>query len=245
MHKASSSSSSSLLRSNSDCTAGIATAASQTTRGARSLTAPPTGNALSYDNNNIRPLALLLVSLLAAACIDVAGGARAGDLIGWQGETHVSQENPDPTSKEGLNSIDPSKFNALKSQTLIMGSKRPKPSHHASTIAEVSEGVFMASWFGGAFEGKPDVGIYTARYEDGHWSAPELVVPPKVRRREGCVVKMPRLTCACKSRTTACGRRTMRAHTRAHTRTLPQPGVCVVRTCIHTTRGRYAVYTCA
>jgi hypothetical protein len=40
-----------------------------------------------------------------------------------------------------------------------------------------------ASWFGGAFEGKGDVGIYTARYEVqnpfGKWSAPELVVAPK------------------------------------------------------------------
>jgi hypothetical protein len=56
-----------------------------------------------------------------------------------------------------------------RSQTLIMGSKRLKPSHHASTIVEVSRGVFVAAWFAGTFEAKPDVGIYTARYSGGVW----------------------------------------------------------------------------
>ena len=124
---------------------------------------------------------LLAILVACLTSLKVAGGARAGDLIGWQGETHVSQENLDPTSQEGLHSIDSSKFNALKSQTLIMGTRRPKPSHHASTIAEVSEGVFIASWFGGAFEGKPDVGIYAARFENGKWGAPSLLVPPENR----------------------------------------------------------------
>eukprot|EP00740_Mantoniella_antarctica_P008279 CAMPEP_0181354174 /NCGR_PEP_ID=MMETSP1106-20121128/3221_1 /TAXON_ID=81844 /ORGANISM="Mantoniella antarctica, Strain SL-175" /LENGTH=393 /DNA_ID=CAMNT_0023466821 /DNA_START=479 /DNA_END=1660 /DNA_ORIENTATION=+ len=123
---------------------------------------------------------LAVVVVLALGFLDVARGTRAGDLIGYQGETHVSQEeSTNAESHEGSMSIDPNRFTALRSQTLIMGSKRPKPSHHASTIAEVSEGVFLASWFGGAFEGKPDVGIYTARFQGGTWSAPDLVVPPK------------------------------------------------------------------
>ena len=99
-----------------------------------------------------------------------------------RGETHVSTETAtiDPTSKEGVDSIDRDRFGALVSQTLIMGARRPKPSHHASTIAEVAPGTMLAAWFGGAFEGKPDVGIYTARYEEGKWQPPQLVVPPKV-----------------------------------------------------------------
>jgi hypothetical protein len=56
--------------------------------------------------------------VLTLALLDVAGGARAGDLIGWQGETHVSTENPDPTSKEGLDSIDPTRFaGAIRART--------------------------------------------------------------------------------------------------------------------------------
>lgn len=47
----------------------------------------------------------------------------------------------------------------------------PFPSCHASTIAE-SRGALVTSWFGGAAEGKPDVGIWVSRYENGHWTPP-------------------------------------------------------------------------
>jgi|TARA_B110000459_G_scaffold185856_1_gene216893 predicted neuraminidase len=60
-----------------------------------------------------------------------------------------------------------------------MKDHKPKPSHHASSICEISSGQFLVSWFAGQFESKPDVGIYTARYQNGKWSAPELVVHPK------------------------------------------------------------------
>jgi len=47
----------------------------------------------------------------------------------------------------------------------------PFPSCHASTIAE-SNGQLIAAWFGGTHERHPDVGIWTARYVDGAWTAP-------------------------------------------------------------------------
>ena len=42
---------------------------------------------------------------------------------------------------------------------------------HASTIAETPEGL-VAAWFGGPYEGHPQVGIWLAREVDGRWSTP-------------------------------------------------------------------------
>lgn len=47
----------------------------------------------------------------------------------------------------------------------------PFPECHASTIAE-SKGKLVAAWFGGAKEGKPDVGIWVSRLENGKWTTP-------------------------------------------------------------------------
>src|SRR5258707_8996363 len=45
----------------------------------------------------------------------------------------------------------------------------PYPECHASTIAEVAPGKLVAAWFGGTKERNPDVGIWFARQESGHW----------------------------------------------------------------------------
>src|SRR5215475_3978648 len=45
----------------------------------------------------------------------------------------------------------------------------PTPSCHASTIVEVKPGELMTAWFGGTGEGKPDVGIWSARRVNGKW----------------------------------------------------------------------------
>jgi predicted neuraminidase len=50
----------------------------------------------------------------------------------------------------------------------------PFPSCHASTIAETKSGL-VAAWFGGTAERNPDVCIYVARNENGHWAAPVAV----------------------------------------------------------------------
>jgi len=50
----------------------------------------------------------------------------------------------------------------------------PFPSCHASTIVETKSGL-VAAWFGGTAERHPDVCIYVARQERGHWSAPVAV----------------------------------------------------------------------
>jgi len=48
----------------------------------------------------------------------------------------------------------------------------PVPSCHATTIVEPAGGGLVAAWFGGTAEGKPDVGIWVSRNEDGKWTAP-------------------------------------------------------------------------
>lgn len=47
----------------------------------------------------------------------------------------------------------------------------PIPSCHATTIVETKGGL-VSAWFGGTAEGKPDVGIWSARQEAGSWTAP-------------------------------------------------------------------------
>ena len=47
-------------------------------------------------------------------------------------------------------------------------------SAHASTIAETPSGL-VAAWFGGSFEGAPDVSIWVARQSGGRWSPPIAV----------------------------------------------------------------------
>ncbi len=45
----------------------------------------------------------------------------------------------------------------------------PYASCHASTIAETPQHELVAAWFGGTAEGRPDVSIWVARREGGHW----------------------------------------------------------------------------
>ena len=57
----------------------------------------------------------------------------------------------------------------------------PFASAHASTIAETGDGL-VAAWFGGPYEGHPEVGIWLARRVAGHWSAPVEVAQGRDRR---------------------------------------------------------------
>lgn len=64
----------------------------------------------------------------------------------------------------------------------------PVPSCHASTIVETADKSLVAAWFGGTGEGRPDVGIWSARWVDGHWTAPVQVA-------EGTQTNGPRMAC--------------------------------------------------
>jgi predicted neuraminidase len=57
----------------------------------------------------------------------------------------------------------------------------PFASCHASTIVELKDGTYLAAWFGGDDEGKPNVAIWGARLQNGQWTAPfEIVREPKI-----------------------------------------------------------------
>ncbi len=61
---------------------------------------------------------------------------------------------------------------AVITQEFIYGlDNTPTPECHASTV-EVSNGVAVASWFGGTKEKNKDVTIWVSRKTDGKWSAP-------------------------------------------------------------------------
>jgi predicted neuraminidase len=55
-------------------------------------------------------------------------------------------------------------------QTDFVYERGPYPSVHAATLVETTSGRLVAAWFGGTDEGEPDVSIWLARYESGHWS---------------------------------------------------------------------------
>jgi predicted neuraminidase len=61
----------------------------------------------------------------------------------------------------------------------------PFAAAHASTLAETPHGL-VAAWFGGPYEGHPDVGIWLARRKGGQWSAPVEVAQGRNRRGRPC-----------------------------------------------------------
>jgi predicted neuraminidase len=66
----------------------------------------------------------------------------------------------------------------LSSEFIFASERVPFAQCHASTLAETKERL-IAAWFGGTAERNPDVGIWLARLEGGHWSAPVEVADGK------------------------------------------------------------------
>ena len=104
-------------------------------------------------------------------------------LVSWQVEIPANTTAqvclPDGTLREigsGIHSFRselPLRSELLDEQQFIYDSA-PFPSCHASTITELQNGDLLAAWFGGNYEGHPDVKIWTSRKKKGagEWSAP-------------------------------------------------------------------------
>ena len=63
----------------------------------------------------------------------------------------------------------------VRSEFIYPDRRKPTPECHASTIAQLPNGTFIASWFGGKHEKHPEVGIWTSHYRGGAWSTPVQV----------------------------------------------------------------------
>ena len=70
---------------------------------------------------------------------------------------------------------DPGNGGAISGELIYSLDNKPTPECHASTIVEIPGGV-MAAWFAGTHERNADVGIWTSRYEAGHWSVPVRII---------------------------------------------------------------------
>jgi len=60
----------------------------------------------------------------------------------------------------------------VRAELIFPLENRPTPGCHASTIVQARDGQLVAAWFGGKQEGAADVGIWSSRLEDGHWTKP-------------------------------------------------------------------------
>ncbi|NLE43131.1 MAG: exo-alpha-sialidase [Chloroflexi bacterium] len=47
---------------------------------------------------------------------------------------------------------------------------------HAATVVETADGRLLAAWFGGTYEGHPDVAIWTSTFDHGEWSPPVKLI---------------------------------------------------------------------
>ncbi len=67
-------------------------------------------------------------------------------------------------------------FTLTEVKSEFISDKVYPPSVHASSICEVSKGVFAATWFGGSFEKSPDTSIWFSLNTNGLWETPRELV---------------------------------------------------------------------
>jgi predicted neuraminidase len=60
----------------------------------------------------------------------------------------------------------------FNSQPIFLPGKQPFQQCHASTLVETTDGRLLTAWFGGTYEGHPDVAIWLSEGLDGRWGNP-------------------------------------------------------------------------
>jgi len=112
--------------------------------------------------------------------------ARVGALVAITRSRKFLLSRVKESSDAGVTGTPAGAFNSESNgsplvQREFIFSSAPFASCHASTIAELLPGGFMAAWFGGSAEGKPDVAIWGSRRTSDGWSAPmELAREPQI-----------------------------------------------------------------
>ncbi len=115
--------------------------------------------AMTLSCSNIVSLLLLLSCCSLSTSVYSRNLGNNQNLIGWMGEAHSvadAKEKDQVQKTRGQERSEEAPLHeSIISRKFIMDRrKRPKPSHHASTIVELEDGRLLASWFAGKFEGK-------------------------------------------------------------------------------------------
>ena len=150
-----------------------------TPKGARNLLVP--GRGASAEQ--------LAMSSFRVMGVVQAMGFAAGKAVGRCLEDGTDLTNIDIRKLQAMlesegQSLDLSSYGDYQRKLLlirehIFGDDRPFAQCHASTLVQLPNNRFLASWFGGSREGHEDVGIWIAERYQGRWSQPKLLA--KVR----------------------------------------------------------------
>jgi len=124
---------------------------------------------------------------IQATCAQMGFAAGKAALVCLREERDLQDAPIDLIQQEieaGGQSLDLSEYGEYLRQLIhvrehLFADQQPFAQCHASTLVQLSNGRFLAAWFGGSKEGHADVGIWSAERSGCQWSAPQLLA--KVR----------------------------------------------------------------